>query len=686
MHHIFTMKKHTLFLAIFVLFAAKLQAQVAAMPFSPGLDVFNPINGTVIDAPNADDVNYQNIPIGFDFNYAGISYNTMTVSTNGFISFSNLPFNAFIFSALSSGNNNIVAPFSTDLMHHLNNASLSFTTLGASPNRSCVIQWLHYSYFPSQGDVSFQICLNESTNCVKFVYDANTYNSASTVQIGLKGSSNLDFIALGDTSCNWANAFPFASINTSFPVSTSCNMPAGFSFNFGICNTENPFSIGYLTGKVFNDTNGNGILDSLETGIPNHILNIMPGNYYVSSDINGDYAFFFIDSTQTYSISGAPINFWAQTNVPAVISCNPFSQSCANLNMGYQAIPGIHEVEINCPSWTVRPGILEPYFINYQNNGTSVESDTITFVMDTLLTFVSANPIPVNINGNTIQWVYSNLQPYQSASISLNLMPSLTAVMGSYLNSTLSIAPLNDTIPTNNIVNLHQLVTNSFDPNDKLAEPSGMIEAGTEINYTIRFQNTGNAEAYNVAILDTLDQNLDLMTFQFLGASHPCLFTMEGQGVANFTFYNIMLPDSGTDQAGSNGYVSYKVKTKTNLVPLTVINNKAEIYFDFNPPIITNTTADTIQMPVVTGIFNQLNTYVINAKPNPTNNNVVFTFSNDVNETAQLIITTLEGKIVFSKNSISSKDIINLSELSAGIYFCNISSKNYSGYIKIIKN
>lgn len=680
------MKKIYTSLLILLLITTSTKAQVAALPFSPGLDVFNPITGTIIDTPNADDVYYNNIPVGFDFNFAGNSFDTMKISTNGFISF-NLSTTGLLFSALANANSSlIIAPFSADLIHHSANASLQYATIGTAPNRVCIIQWLHYSYFGNQGDLSFQIMLHETTNCIKFIYDANSYNNPYNVQIGMKGSTNLDFIALGDTVCTWANAFPYPTINTIFPVSTSCNMPSGFSFNFGICSSENTLSIGYLTGKVFNDLNGNGIYDSNELGIPNHILNIMPGNYYVSSNGNGDYAFFFTDSTQTYNITGAPINYWAQTNSPAVISSNPLTQSCSNLNLGYQAISGIHEVQINCPSWTARPGILEPYYINYQNNGTSTESDTITFVMDSLLSYVSANPSPVSVNGNTIQWVYNNLLPSQTANISLNLMPSLNAVMGSYLNSTLRIAPLNDTVPSNNIVNVHQLVTNSFDPNDKLAEPSGMIEAGTEINYTIRFQNTGNAEAYNVAIVDTMDQNLDLMTFQFLGASHPCVFNMEGNGVANFTFYNIMLPDSGTNQLGSNGYVSYSVKTKSNLIPLTVINNKAAIYFDFNPPIITNTTADTIQMPVITSQLNQIKTYFIHAKPNPTDNNVVFTFSNDVNEMANLTITTLEGKVVFNKSNITSKDIINLADLSAGIYFCHIASKNYFGNIKVIKN
>jgi len=680
------MKKFYIIIFFQTVLFCNAKAQAAAMPFSPNLDTFSAITGTVIDTPNADDVNYQNIPVGFDFNYAGNSFDSMVVSTNGYISFNNVNLNSFIYAALSSNNNNIIAPFSTDLMHHLSNASLSYATIGNAPNRSCVIQWYHYSYFPNQGDVSFQIWLNETTNCIKFVYDANTYNSPHNVQIGLKGSTNLDFIALGDTACSWANAYPFSAINTIFPVSTSCNMPAGFSFNFGICNNENPLTIGYLTGKVFNDLNGNGTLDLNEPGIANHVLNILPGNYYVSSNANGDYAFFFTDSTQTFNITGAGINYWAQTNSPAVISCNPSSQSCSSLNLGYQAIPGIHEVVINCPSWTVRPGILEPYFINYQNNGTAIESDTITFVMDTLLSFVSSNPTPISVNGQTIQWVYSNLNPAQTACINLNLMPSFNAVMGDIVHSTLSIAPLNDTIPSNNIVYLNQLVTNSFDPNDKLAEPSGMIEAGTKINYTIHFQNTGNAEAYNVSITDTLDQNLDLLSFHLLGASHPCNFTMEGQGIATFTFYNIMLPDSGTDLIGSNGYVSYSVKTKNNLSPLTVINNKAAIYFDFNAPIITNTTADTIQMPVITGEKYHINAYFINAKPNPTNDNVVFAFSSDVSETAQLTIATLDGKMVFSKSNVSSKDIINLSELCAGVYFCNIASKNYSGNIKIIKN
>ena len=113
------MKKVYLIILLQIVCFFNAKAQEAAMPFSPGLDVFNPVTGTVIDAPFADDFNYQNIPIGFDFNYAGNSFDTMVVSTNGFISFDNIVLNNFIFYALNTNYNNVISPFSADLKNNL---------------------------------------------------------------------------------------------------------------------------------------------------------------------------------------------------------------------------------------------------------------------------------------------------------------------------------------------------------------------------------------------------------------------------------------------------------------------------------------------------------------------------------------------------------------------------------------
>ena len=659
-------------------------AQVSTLPFSAALDSFSIITGTVLDAPMADDVSYTHIPIGFSFDYAGSTQTEMIVSCNGYIQFDTLPSNLFI-NILSGSSNNRIAAFGADLKNANSNASLQYQTIGTAPNRTCIIQWLHYSYFSgNSGDVSFQIQLHETSNCISFVYGPNFYsNNVLQTQIGLRGNSNADFIVLGDTTCNWATAYPFTSISTQFPVSTSCSMPSGFSFQFGACGNLTGVNLYYITGSVFNDLDGSGVKDISEPPIQHHIMNFSPGNTYASTDANGNYTFFFADTTQTYTISTGGITYWSATT-PTSIAINPQFQSTSNVDFGFMIIPNIHEMAITCPAWAAKPGQPEPMPIWYSNNGTSIESDTITFVMDSLYSFISSTPAPLSVNGSTITWVYPTVAPGQGGSIQLLLMPDSNAVLGDYLNSTLSIGPFNDTIPSNNILQLHQLLSNSWDPNEKLVEPSGRILPGTELTYTVHFQNTGNAPAANVTVKDTLDSNLDLLSLSIIGSSHTMNFTMEGQGVAVFTFYNIQLPDSGSDFAGSNGYVSFRVRTKVNLNSNTVINNRAGIIFDSNPAIITNIASDTIDMELSSNPH-VLTDHSIDTWPNPTVGNIVFHFTSNPILKGDLKIYSALGKLVYHQREILNSDVINLSSLYAGLYTAIVQTSEGVRTVKIIK-
>ena len=659
-------------------------AQVATMPYTVALDSFAPISGVILDSPMADDASYTNIPIGFNFDFAGSTHTDMIVSCNGYIQLDTLPSSLFV-NILSGTSNNRIAAFGADLQHVNANASLQVTTIGTAPDRVCIIQWLHYSYFGGgTGDVSFQIRLYETSNCISMVYGNNTYSSNNlNTQIGLRGASNADYSVLGDSTCNWATAYPYPAINTYFPVSTSCSMPSGFAFHFGACGFSPGVQFSYLTGKVFNDLNGDGVKDPSEAPIANHLINVNPGNYYLSTDGNGDYSFFFVDSTLTYTITAAPITYWNATT-PSTINVSPLVQSCSGNNFGYQLIPNIHEMTVYCPSWGVKPAQAEPMPISYHNNGTSIESDTIVFEMDSLYTFLSASLTPVSVAGQTITWVYPPLAPGQSASIMLYLMPDSSGVLGNYMNSTLTIGPKNDTVPGNNTVLLHQLITLAWDPNDKVVEPSGRIQAGTTLNYTVHFQNTGNAAATNVTVKDTLDSNLDLMSFELLGSSHPMNFNMSGTGVATFTFYNIQLPDSGSDFEGSNGYISYRVKSKSNLLPNTVINNRAGIIFDWNPVVLTNTVSDTVDF--ILGVHQQqTQEYIIHASPNPTSGNLVFKFSDLPGQRGDLRIVSVNGQLVYQKNSLSSGESVDLSVLAAGVYSATIQSEGKIFTVKIIR-
>jgi uncharacterized repeat protein (TIGR01451 family) len=146
------------------------------------------------------------------------------------------------------------------------------------------------------------------------------------------------------------------------------------------------------------------------------------------------------------------------------------------------------------------------------------------------------------------------------------------------------------------------LVTGSYDPNDKTGYPLGLgsnheIEPNQDMEYIIRFQNTGTDTAFTVVIRDTLSTDLDIFSLRSGTSSHDYTFRMYGPRVLEWTFNNIMLPDSNINLIGSNGFVSFKVHQVPNLAIGTVIENSASIYFDFNAPIFTNTSWHTIALP-----------------------------------------------------------------------------------------
>jgi hypothetical protein len=136
----------------------------------------------------------------------------------------------------------------------------------------------------------------------------------------------------------------------------------------------------------------------------------------------------------------------------------------------------------------------------------------------------------------------------------------------------------------------------SYDPNNKIGYPIGegpenLIEKETEIKYQIRFQNTGTDTAFNIVILDTLNNNLNINSFRMGATSHPFEFELLNSRVCKWTFPNILLVDSLTNENDSKGFINYYITPKEDIFLGTLIHNRAAIYFDFNEPIITNYTS-----------------------------------------------------------------------------------------------
>ena len=139
----------------------------------------------------------------------------------------------------------------------------------------------------------------------------------------------------------------------------------------------------------------------------------------------------------------------------------------------------------------------------------------------------------------------------------------------------------------------------SYDPNSKEVSPQGFtsmnyIDTGIQLEYTIHFQNTGTAAATYVRLSDTISPYLDPSSIISGVSSHEYEFHRYADGLVEWIFDDIYLPDSFTDKEGSKGFVKFTIEQVPGLGPGTRIENQVAIVFDSNAPVLTNIPFVTI--------------------------------------------------------------------------------------------
>jgi len=209
----------------------------------------------------------------------------------------------------------------------------------------------------------------------------------------------------------------------------------------------------------------------------------------------------------------------------------------------------------------------------------------------------------------------------------------------------------------------------SFDPNEKEVFPERLAEPGQRLDYTIHFENLGNDSAFAVIVLDTLAPELDVTRFTFEGSSHPCKVTLEGttaQPVLNFAFLPISLPAKKQDSVASKGYVKFSLGLKPSVPRGTFVNNRASIYFDRNPAVVTEYV--TIQVrpnEQLTGLQTRKGGPSLTVAPNPSTGS----FRVQVPQGRygnQLMVRDMAGKLISLQAIRSGR--AEVSGLGAGIY------------------
>ena len=237
------------------------------------------------------------------------------------------------------------------------------------------------------------------------------------------------------------------------------------------------------------------------------------------------------------------------------------------------------------------------------------------------------------------------------------------------------------------------VVTGSYDPNDKKGYPTGVtsennIIPNQQLQYVIRFQNTGTDTAFTVVVRDTLDMNLDISSVVTGAASHNYYFQMYGPRVLEWTFNNILLPDSNHNQAGSNGFISFTINQNHNLPNYTKIYNSADIYFDYNVPVITNQTMHTvndgIQTILIVSPNSKENSNSIIVYPNPASDIINLKIDDSNITELTLNIYNIMGTLVKSEILEQNNRQINIKNLSSGVYIVTVSSNEFSENIKLV--
>jgi Leucine-rich repeat (LRR) protein len=243
-------------------------------------------------------------------------------------------------------------------------------------------------------------------------------------------------------------------------------------------------------------------------------------------------------------------------------------------------------------------------------------------------------------------------------------------------------------------VHEHDLCTavrTSFDPNDISAVAEGVsaahfIPKNSDLEYKIRFQNTGNDTAFVVRILDKIPAELDLTTLRVGSASHPMTYSLKANGTLEFLFQNILLEDSTSNEPKSHGFVTYKIKTKANIVTGTTIANQAFIYFDANAPVATNiythTIAENRSTIFITAIENQKNQDAkVRIMPNPMHDVAVFKIETSNNENFAhtkpiLTVYNMIGQVVKTQNFDNNTLVLQRNDLPDGCYLYKISNND----------
>ncbi len=456
--------------------------------------------------------------------------------------------------------------------------------------------------------------------------------------------------------------------------SLQCHATASF--------TVDSFCLGVIEGTVFGDINSNCLPETGEPRLSAVVTAEMNGyQFFSNTDANGNYQI-LVPQTGAYDVSVNLNNTQLCSNPHQTVSIPALGDTISDIDFGTQNATCFDAIVH--PGWSpMDTARIKTFWIFGFSNGISPgASDTVRFVMDydpamVYLPDSTALPMPV---ADTINHILTVNAPYSSVPSFEFYIPTGIGA-GAVLHNCFSLVlPIMDCDTTNNRICYDDPFTSSHDPNYKTCSPDSIVHTGDSIlTYTVHFQNNGNDTARFIIVKDTLSPYVDPASVRTIANSHtPYRLDISQFGILQWIFDPIALPDSATDPIGSQGFIVYTVKVRRNISPGTIISNRADIFFDYNDPVATNTHHNMIAYPLSIAQPGDKEYISVTAIPNPFSDYVTFRISG-VTGKYDLTILDVTGKVVTRYEGLTSETIrYDRGNMAAGVYLYKVTDHKHN--------
>jgi uncharacterized repeat protein (TIGR01451 family) len=445
-----------------------------------------------------------------------------------------------------------------------------------------------------------------------------------------------------------------------------------------------------MTIRYYYDANGNCVLDGSESdlmspslteislnGVPIDTISSIGGFHYHEVGSTGDIFRYRWLSTVDGSYPSCPLtgvlfDTLHALAVPAVSQLLGFICPSSAFDVSEHAIipvTGRHDQWGN---------------IYVQNGSCQVEPVTLTLNFSPKYVYTGgAHPTPILVTSTSIVWNVSGL--VATAAHPAHFYYQVWSPSGTYLtigdtvHESISVSPtVGDSDTSNNHETIIDTVKAGCDPNHISVSPTWHTNAGDQLKYTVQFMNTGNDTAFNIYVLDTLSDNLDVSTLRLTFTTEPHMYTSKytdgaGHTIMKYEFPGINLLDSSHHDA-CTAMFGYNINSKPGLPECTLIPARVGIYFDYNEVVMTNEVKNIIGCYTDVELAAKAATDLY---PNPATDQL--TLKTDASTYHSFTIINTLGEVVYQHAITANTTQISTGTLPAGVY--NIPRHGDSGVV-----